>query len=65
VFVDVNEEGTEAAAATALDMMTGFVQLDPAPPFMMKIDRPFFCAIGSITGAAMFLGAVYNPVEAK
>jgi serpin B len=65
VFVDVNEEGTEVAAATGLEMMGGMFQLDPAPPFTMKIDRPFFCAIGSGNGAAMFLGAIHDPAASS
>ena len=41
-FVEVNEEGTEAAAVTSI----GMVRLTMAPQrnFSMIVDRPFFCA---------------------
>ncbi|MCC6443911.1 MAG: serpin family protein, partial [Armatimonadetes bacterium] len=41
--VEVNEEGTEAAAAT-IDTMKAMMKA-PMPPFSMAVDRPFFYAI--------------------
>jgi len=57
-FVEVNEEGTEAAAVTSGGMqVTSFV-----PPFKMTVDRPFFCAIrDNQTGAILFMGAIVEP----
>jgi serine protease inhibitor len=50
-FVDVNEEGTEAAAATAVG--TGAVS---APPVIV-VDRPFVFAIHErLSGTVLFLG---------
>jgi serpin B len=54
-FVEVNEEGTEAAAATVVKMKRG----GPAP---VRVDRPFFCAIrDDTTGAVLFMGCVVEP----
>ncbi len=60
-FVEVNEEGTEAAAATSVGVsVTSFQQ--PQARFRMVVDRPFFCAIrDDQTGAVLFLGAISNP----
>lgn len=56
-FLEVNEEGTEAAAATAVVMRKSLVQ-----PFRMVVDRPFFCAIRDReTGALLFMGLVLDP----
>jgi len=54
-FVEVNEEGTEAAAATSVRMKKG----GPRP---MTVDRPFFCAIrDNETGTVLFMGSVVDP----
>jgi serpin B len=57
-FVEVNEEGTEAAAATSGGMhLTSF-----QPPFKMVIDRPFFCAIvDNTTKTILFMGSIVEP----
>jgi serpin B len=58
---EVNEEGTEAAAVTSVQVGITSVQ-QPRPPFKMVVDRPFFFAIrDSRTGMVLFLGAVYEP----
>jgi len=60
-FVEVNEEGTEAAAATSVGVQVTSVQV-PQERFRMVVDRPFFCAIrDDQTGAVLFLGAINNP----
>jgi serpin B len=59
-FVKVDEEGTEAAAATAVVMQ---LTAAPAMPVEVKVDRPFVFLIRDIqTGAILFLGHVVNPV---
>jgi len=61
-FVEVNEEGTEAAAATVVEMVTESAVM--ARPFRMVVDRPFFFAIrDGHTGTLLFLGAVVDPQE--
>lgn len=59
-FVEVNEQGTEAAAVTSVGMMRATFM--PKKTFRMVVDRPFFCAIrDSHTGALLFLGAIVDP----
>jgi serpin B len=59
--IDVDEEGTEAAAATGVVMGTTSV---PPPPIPMTVDRPFLFALRDLeTGAILFLGRVVEPVE--
>jgi len=54
----VDEEGSEAAAATASGIRTTAVER----PFQMIVDRPFFCAIEDRrSGALLFVGAIYDP----
>jgi serine protease inhibitor len=58
-FIEVNEEGTEAAAATAV-----VVVRSPQPSFHMVVDRPFFCTIrDNKTGMLLFTGALFDPTE--
>jgi serpin B len=60
-FVEVNEEGTEAAAATSVEVTVTSVQV-PRERFRMVVDRPFFCAIrDNETGAVLFMGAINDP----
>ena len=58
-FVSVDEEGTEAAAATAV------VMLESGPgkePIAVTVDRPFIFLIrDNGTGTVLFLGRVSNP----
>lgn len=56
--ITVDEEETEAAAATGLAMPTS----KPPPPVEMSVDRPFLFAITEReTGAILFLGRVTDP----
>ena len=60
-FIEVNEEGSEAAAATAMMMKTYMM---PAPPKKFKCDRPFLFAIrDNQTGMMLFVGRVVNPMK--
>ena len=58
-FVSVDEEGTEAAAATAVVM----VESGPSKePLEVTVDRPFIFLIRDTgTGTVLFLGRVSNP----
>jgi len=58
-YVAVDEEGTEAAAATAAVMR---LTAAPAETREVRVDRPFLFLIRDIqTGAVLFLGHVVNP----
>jgi serine protease inhibitor len=60
VFIEVNEEGTEAAAVTGIEMRTTSA---PAPPMEFTVDRPFVLVIrDDTTGALLFVGQVNDPV---
>jgi serine protease inhibitor len=60
-FVDVNEEGTEAAAVTTV-WVTNSVMVKPPEPFEMIVDRPFFFVIeDNETQSILFMGIVSNP----
>jgi serpin B len=61
-FLDLDERGTEAAAATAV-MMPPKSAATPRPkPVEVKVDRPFFFAIQhSSSGACLFIGRVTDP----
>lgn len=61
-FVDVNEQGTEAAALTTLEETACMIHV-PQPPFEMIINRPFVFAIcDDLSGVVVFMGAVVDPV---
>jgi serpin B len=52
----VNEEGTEAAAATSVEI--GVTSMPP----MIVVDRPFLFAIREkLSGAILFMGVVKDP----
>lgn len=58
VFVEVNEEGTEAAAATAVVMARESASL----AIEVTVDRPFlFFLRDAHTGAVLFMGRVVDP----
>ncbi len=60
-WAEVNEEGTEAAAATSVGVSLTSVQ-EPPQRFSMKVDRPFFFAIrDNRTGVLLFMGSISNP----
>ncbi len=62
-FVEVNEEGTEAAAATGVVMRLTAV-LEPPPVF--RADHPFIFMIrDNRSGSILFMGRVVNPKGMK
>jgi serine protease inhibitor len=60
-YIKVNEEGTEAAATTAIGITsTGM----PLPPPVFKLDHPFvYSIVEKQTGAVLFLGIVNDPAS--
>lgn len=60
-FVDVNEEGTEAAAATAVTMALASAP-PPLPKAEFRADHPFlFLITHRATGAILFAGRLQSP----
>jgi len=57
-YVDVNEEGTEAAAATGVGMITTGM---PPPTPIFRADHPFIFIIQDNEGNILFLGRVNDP----
>jgi len=61
-FIDVNENGTEAAAVTSITMATTSIGNEP-PKTYFTVNKPFVFAITeNDTDAILFLGEVQNPV---
>ena len=59
-YLDVNEKGTEAAAATSVEMVTESFNMDG--PFRMEVNRPFVIAITeNRSNTILFLGEINNP----
>ncbi len=57
-FVDVNERGTEAAAATAVELKRGM------RPTVFAVDRPFVFAIRErSSGTILFMGLIADPTS--
>jgi serpin B len=60
-YIDVDEQGTEAAAATAVSFRPSSVFRAPEP-VTMTVDRPFlFAIVHGPTGLPLFLGQVSQP----
>jgi len=63
-FVSVDEEGTEAAAATAVIMEAMAAMPEPERPIEVTVDHPFIFLIRDIqTGTILFLGRVVDPSQ--
>ncbi|PMQ01177.1 MAG: serine/threonine protein phosphatase [Dictyoglomus sp. NZ13-RE01] len=59
-YIEVNEEGTEASAATAVILELKAVY----KPIVFKADRPFIFLIRDRrTGIILFIGRIVNPLE--
>ena len=59
-FIEVNETGSEAAAATAVAVQLESAMIEPPPTF--RVDRPFLFYIRHIkTGTVLFMGRVTDP----
>lgn len=59
-FLQVDEEGTEAAAATVIGFRE--TSIGPEPDFYMNLNRPFMFVIREKeTGAILFMGKIIKP----
>ena len=63
-YIEVNEQGTEAAAATAITMYATAIMRDEPPPVVFNADHPFLFLIRDTdSGAILFLGRLGNPAQ--
>ncbi len=61
--IDVDEKGTEAAAATAVTLRATAA---PDEPVTLRVDRPFLFVLRDVpTGAIVFMGRVVDPSAAQ
>jgi serpin B len=62
-FVELDEKGTEAAAATAVIMAKGCAMpMNPVKPFIFKVDHPFIFIIrDKVTNSILFIGKIVDP----
>lgn len=59
-YIEVNEKGTEAAAATSIGVSVTSMPINPPP--VMIVDRPFlYLIVERNSGAILFLGQLNNP----
>ena len=64
--IDVNERGTEAAAATGMMMMRMAMPRMPPQEKLFLLDRPFyFFIVSRKTGTILFCGHIENPMAAN
>jgi serine protease inhibitor len=62
-FIDVNEEGTEAAAATGI-VMRSMAMTREQPPIVFRADHPFvFLIRDNLSGSILFMGRVADPTK--
>jgi serpin B len=59
-YIEVSEDGTEAAAATAV--LAGGASA-PAPAVLFSVDRPFLFFIQNLDDAVLFSGQVVDPTQ--
>jgi len=65
-YIDVNEKGTEAAAATSIVMRAtaARVPFPEPPPIVFRADHPFlFMLLDTKSGSMLFLGRVADPTK--
>ena len=65
-YIDVNEQGTEAAAATAIVMRATAARQEfpEPPPIVFRADHPFlFILLDTRSGSMLFLGRVADPTK--
>ncbi len=61
-IVEVDEQGTVAAAVTTVSVIASAIPVGYVPPFQMIVNRPFLFVIEDQKAATiLFMGAVYNP----
>lgn len=62
-YIQVDRNGTKAAAVTAVEMTDECAMIEPETPPVVNLDRPFvYAVIDTNTGLPIFIGAV-NTIE--
>jgi serpin B len=66
-FIELNEEGTEAAAVTAIEIInTSVGPGEKDEPVIFNANKPFIYAITEkSTGAVLFIGKMMDPTVSK
>jgi serpin B len=60
--IEVSEEATEAAAATAIGIRVTSAMPKPVEPLQFRVDRPFlYYRVDESTGAVLFQGRIVDP----
>jgi serpin B len=60
--IEVSEEATEAAAATAIGIRVTSAMPKPVEPLQFRVDRPFlYYLVDESTGAVLFQGRIVDP----
>ena len=60
--IEVAEEATEAAAATAIGIRVTSIAPKPVEPLQFRVDRPFlYYLVDETTGAVLFQGRIVDP----
>lgn len=60
--IEVSEEATEAAAATAVGIRVTSIMPKPVEPLQFRVDRPFlYYLVDDATGAVLFQGRIVDP----
>ncbi|MGA7884947.1 MAG: serpin family protein [Acidobacteriaceae bacterium] len=63
-FIEVNEQGTEAAAATGMIMVATAMRGEEPPPIVFRADHPFLFLIRDLqSGEILFMGRLENPAS--
>ncbi|HEX7449767.1 MAG TPA: serpin family protein [Pirellulales bacterium] len=63
-YISVDENGTEAAAATGIGVVPAVVAAEPNPPVIFNADHPFLFLIRDTqSGTVLFMGQVEDPAQ--
>ena len=63
-YIDVTEEGTEAAAVTMVEMMVGTAITERPERFEMIVNKPFLFTIeDNINNQILFIGTILDPTK--
>jgi len=62
-FVNVDEDGTEAAAVTGVQIVSGLASQIVELPYEFKCDRPFLFIIHTADNGILFMGKYVKPIN--